>query len=211
MHSPSLPQRLIARTVVGLIRLLSSSLRYEYIGPRRPEEPFIACLWHNRLALGLPIYHRFLTGPAHGLAALVSASRDGALLTGILSGYGIRAVRGSSSRRGSGAFRELVGLAREGWDLAITPDGPRGPRYRISEPGIVKLAQLTGRPIVPLSYSLAAKWTAGSWDRFQIPRPFTTCRLRTAPPLHVPRTLDARDLGAWCRRLENTMHDITID
>src|SRR5213075_2734928 len=86
-----------------------------------------------------------------GMAALVSASKDGALLSGILEAFGVQPVRGSSSRRGAQALVELTSWAERGYDLAITPDGPRGPRYQV-QPGAIALAQLTGRPLVPVSY-----------------------------------------------------------
>ncbi len=87
------------------------------------------------------------------LAALVSASRDGGLLAAILELFGVQPVRGSSSRRGAQALLELTTWAERGYDLAITPDGPRGPRYVVQE-GVMSLAQITGLPIVPVSYHL---------------------------------------------------------
>ena len=108
--------------------------------------------------------------------AIVSASRDGAFLTGILEYFKVQPVRGSSSRRGPQALLELTTWAERGYDLAITPDGPRGPRYVVQD-GVISLAQLTGLPIVPVSYYVNWKIRVKSWDRFQIPLPFSLCEM----------------------------------
>src|SRR4051812_3908792 len=112
--------------------------------------PAIYCLWHNRLILCMEAYleQTKRRSVRVGLAALISASKDGAFLEAILDRFGVQAARGSSSRRGPQALLELTSWAERGYDLAITPDGPRGPRY-IVQPGVMSLAQLTGLPIVP--------------------------------------------------------------
>src|SRR6185437_8937636 len=102
-----------------------------------------------------------------GMAGLVSASKDGAFLAAILERFKIQPVRGSSSRRGSQALLELTSWAEVGYDLAITPDGPRGPKYTV-QPGAMSLAQLTGLPIVPFGFHAHWKIQLKSWDAFQI-------------------------------------------
>ena len=203
-HSPRWFQRLAAWVVFLALRGLLATVRYklvdhsEYFGtppasePKdQPQKQAIYCLWHNRLAACTKAYHRFWRPrkPANGLAALVSASKDGALLSHILKLFKIQAVRGSSSRRGSQALLELTTWAERGYDLAITPDGPRGPCYEIQD-GIITLAQLTGLPILPLTFNLTGKFSLRSWDRFQIPLPFSRCELLVGQPLFVPRDLD---------------------
>src|SRR4029077_6679252 len=96
---------------------------------------------------------RYVNTP--GLAAIVSASKDGGFLAAILENFNVQPVRGSSSRRGRQAVLELISWAERGYDLAITPDGPRGPRY-IAQEGATALAQLTGHPIIPASMNV--KW-----------------------------------------------------
>src|SRR5262249_17493705 len=109
----------------------------------------------NRLGLALPLYRYYLARhqPERRLAAMVSASRDGGLLARILELFGVEPVRGSSSRRGPQALREMISWGERGYDLAITPDGPRGPCYTVQE-GVISTAQITGLPIVPVSYRL---------------------------------------------------------
>lgn len=188
--------RLAARIIEILARLLAASLRWHwtdhsFFDDTRTEQRAIFAIWHNRLALSLILYHRHVArcGSRRRLAALVSASRDGGLLARVLELFDVVGIRGSSSRRGAPAVRELVSAAAEGCDLAVTPDGPRGPRYE-PHPGVVSLAQLTGLPIVPVSFRLGWKWTLRSWDRFQVPLPFSRCEVIFGEPLWVPRSLD---------------------
>jgi len=144
------------------------------------------------------------------LVALVSASRDGGFLARILELFEVQPVRGSSSRRGAQALRELVSWGERGHDLAITPDGPRGPCYAVQE-GVISTAQLTGLPIVPVAYRLTWKIRAKSWDRFQVPLPFTRCEVVTAPPIHVPRDATDAEREVLRQELERSLRAITRD
>ena len=144
------------------------------------------------------------------MAALVSASKDGGFLTGILEYFGVEAVRGSSSRRGSQAVLELTTWAERRYDLAITPDGPRGPCYVVQD-GVMSLAQLTGLPIVPFSYNLSWKIRVKSWDRFQIPLPFSRCEMNLAKPIHVPREATDAEREVLRQRLEASLRGMTRD
>ena len=145
-----------------------------------------------------------------GLAAMVSASRDGGFLTGILERFHVQPVRGSSSRRGPQALLELTTWAERGYDLAITPDGPRGPLYVVQE-GVMSLAQLTGLPIVPVSYHLGWRIRVKSWDRFQIPLPFSRCEMIYEKPIFVPREATAAEREVLRLQLEASLRRITPD
>ena len=101
-------------------------------------------------------------------------------------------------------------MAEQGFDLAITPDGPRGPCYVVQE-GVVGLAQLTGRPIVPAAYHLNWKVRIKSWDRFQIPLPFARVDVILGEPLRVPREASQAERETWRRRVEDSMRAITHD
>jgi lysophospholipid acyltransferase (LPLAT)-like uncharacterized protein len=149
--------------------------------------PLIGALWHNRLAVAMPLWKwGAARRPASGLAALVSASRDGGLLARIFERFGVRPIRGSSSRRGAQALLELTSALQDDFHAAITPDGPRGPKY-IVQPGIISLAQLSGIPIMPVGAFIRRKWQLKSWDAFQIPLPFTRCDVVFGAPICVPR------------------------
>jgi lysophospholipid acyltransferase (LPLAT)-like uncharacterized protein len=196
-----------------LIRAFSMTWRITLTGklPGHPA-PVIFAIWHNRLAVCMRIYDRFGVRhwPAPGLAALISASRDGALLSRVLKYFGVKAVRGSSSRRGRQALLELTRLIDEGCNAAITPDGPKGPKYKIQE-GIIALAQVTGAAIIPVSVTVSSKWTTRSWDGFQIPRPFSRCEIYVNEALRVPREASEGEREALRAELERRMMEITFD
>ncbi len=176
------------------------------------SQPVIFSTWHNRLALALPAYRRAIQRhqPQRRMAAMVSASGDGALVARVLELFGAAPVRGSSSRRGSQALRELITHAEQGLDLALTPDGPRGPRYEVQD-GVIALAQLTGLPVIPASYRLRGKLLLRSWDRFQVPLPFASWRLRLGEAILVPREADFKEREEIRLELERRMRSITED
>jgi lysophospholipid acyltransferase (LPLAT)-like uncharacterized protein len=159
-HRAAWHQRLMARLIYVVVQTLDASLRFRVLDPagvfnQTGGERMIFAIWHNRLALSLSTYNRYVRrrDPSRRMAAMVSASRDGGMLARVLELFEVQPVRGSTSRRGPQALRELTGWAERGYDLAITPDGPRGPCYQVQE-GVISLAQLTGLPIVPASPGL---------------------------------------------------------
>ncbi len=209
--------RLAATSIILATRILNITWRMRFedsagLFERPNVQPVIFSLWHNRLALSLPVYHRYFLArqPQRKLAALISASRDGAILARTLEHFGIEPVHGSSSRRGAQALRELSTWAEKGYDLAITPDGPRGPRYRVQK-GIVALAQITGFPVVPISAHIHWKKCFKSWDAFQFPLPFTRCDVRIGEPVTVPREVGEADREGYRAELESRMNFITVD
>ncbi len=188
-------QRLAAWILWAVFTVVSATLRYRVSDPydfmtRKDIRQVIFCVWHNRLALSMKMYYAFglRNHQAPGLAVLVSASKDGAFLAAILERFGVQPVRGSSSRRGAQALLELATWAERGYDLAITPDGPRGPIYVVQD-GVMALAQITGVPVVPASFRLQWKIQLNSWDRFQIPLPFSRCEIYLGKMLTVPRDI----------------------
>lgn len=210
-HRPKRHQRAVARAVFILEQVVTSTFRWEFVDQSglldAPKvQPVIYCLWHNRLGLAMAIWRKFVRKkqPARRLAALVSASRDGALLARILENFGVQPVRGSTSRRGPQALLELTTWAERGWDLAITPDGPRGPREAAQE-GVIALAQLTGLPIVPVTTVVRGKVRLRSWDRFEVPLPLARCKVIFYPPIFVPRTADDSEREALRQRLEQRL------
>lgn len=178
----------------------------------QPNGPAIYCFWHNRLALCTAVYERFnkRLNPTQGVVALVSASRDGAFLSAILKSFRAHPVRGSSSRRGPQALLELTTWAERGYDLAITPDGPRGPRYRVQE-GVMSLAQLTGLPVIAVGSYLSLKIRLKSWDAFQIPLPFARCEVRIGPPIRISREAGDVEREQLRLKLEETLTSLNQD
>jgi lysophospholipid acyltransferase (LPLAT)-like uncharacterized protein len=209
--------RLAARLIHALVLVLAASLRWRVrdhaaLGPPGTARRAIFVIWHNRLALSLVIHRRFVRRGDHTrrLAALVSASRDGGLLARVLELFGVLGIRGSSSRRGAQALLELAAAARAGHDLAVTPDGPRGPRYE-PQPGVVALARITGLPIVPVTYRLGWKYDLRSWDAFQIPLPFGVCEVEFGEELVVPADSDEAAREALRLELRRRMMALTRD
>ena len=210
-------QRALAWVIFALVRSVSATLRYRwndrsgYINVPVPG-PAIYCVWHNRLALCMPAYFNYVKkySRAPGMAAMVSASKDGGFLSAILECFKVQPVRGSSSRRGPQALLELTTWAERGYDLAITPDGPRGPLYVVQD-GVMSLAQLTGFPIVPVSYHVNWKIRVKSWDRFQIPLPFSRCEMIYEKPILVPREATDAEREKLRLQLEAELRAISRD
>ena len=212
---PTRGQRMLAWVLANFMRALAATIRFKVDdkhGPAKiPKTPVIFALWHNRLGLCMKGYNRFVR-PLHPdgkLAALISASKDGAFLAAILENFGVQPVRGSSSRRGAQALLELSSWARRGYDIAVTPDGPRGPCYVVQD-GVIALAQLTGLPIVPSSYRLNWKIRVKSWDRFQIPLPFASCEVYFGEPIHIPRDITDEERASLRQRLRDELMVTTV-
>jgi lysophospholipid acyltransferase (LPLAT)-like uncharacterized protein len=174
--------------------------------------PAIYCLWHNRLILCMAAYrlHRRNVRMGTSMAALISASKDGAFLAAILERFKLQPVRGSSSRRGPQALLELTSWADRGYDLAITPDGPRGPKYVVQQ-GAMSLAQLTGLPVIPFGFHARRKIQLKSWDAFQIPLPFSRCDLHMGAPIRIPREITDAQREELRLQLEQALKTVSPD
>lgn len=216
-HSATGLQRLGARIVHRAIQALALTCRLRLQDSTGAmsvarSQPVIFAIWHNRLAFSLVVHNRYFEfGPGgRPLAALVSASRDGAFLASILEVFRVSPVRGSSSRRGAQALLEMKSWADQGLHLAITPDGPRGPRYR-AHLGIVGLARATSRPILPVSMNTRWRWNAASWDGFQVPLPFGRCDVVMGEPLWLEAGCDDAGLERAREDLQARLMAITRD
>jgi len=216
-HAPKWHQRLGAFAIFVSLRALLATVHCrlrnpsEFLAPNAPT-PVIFCIWHNRLASCIKVLdvHRRPHNAGAGMAALVSASKDGAFLSRILQWFRVQPVRGSSSRRGAQAMLEMTTWSERGYDLTITPDGPRGPCYEIQD-GITSLAQLTGLPIVPVSFNLNWKISVKSWDKFQIPLPFARCEVCVGKAIRVPQNASDAEREELRRQLEAELRAITRD
>lgn len=191
-----------------VMRLLGLTLRVRIedaagIFNRAGHAPIIYAIWHNRLFLMPLFYERYCS--TRKASALISRSRDGQYISDVAARFGIQSIRGSSSKHGTTAALAAVHAARDNQlDLVITPDGPRGPRYQI-QPGVLRLAQATGRPIVPVTCEIKWKYELKSWDRFQIPLPFSICRLISLDPITVPENATESELAEIGARLASVL------
>ena len=147
------------------------------------------------------------TRGARRVAVLASRSRDGEIVSRYVARFGLPTIRGSSSRGGAGALRQLVATVRAGEDVAVVPDGPRGPRRQL-QPGVVTLAALTGAPIVPLAFAARPARRLASWDEQLVPWPFARSVLVLGETIAVPRDADReRAVKEVERALNNTTAD----
>jgi lysophospholipid acyltransferase (LPLAT)-like uncharacterized protein len=192
-----------------LMRLWCLTLRFELVDraglAERPRAagPVIYSLWHNRICGGPAAWKRRY-GRTRSRGVRTSASHDGAMLARAVGVFGIGAVRGSSSRRGVAALVALRKALRDGRDACVTPDGPRGPRY-VFQPGIVKLAETTGAPVVPIHAEFSSVWRLKTWDRFHVPKPGSRVRVIFDRALEIPPGLSEADFAEHRRRLERVM------
>jgi len=203
--------------IAGYTNLAYQPARYQHINQEAPialqreGRPLIGAAWHNRLILAMKVWPN-----NQQLTALVSQHGDGELIARIYEKLGHKTVRGSSiakkkkrkDRGGGAAFRHMIRLLKEGASMGLTPDGPKGPRYRAKD-GIILMAKYSGAPIQPVAYS--ARWaiTAGSWDRMMVPLPFTRGVVIWGNPIEVPRDADADTLEALRLDFEKELLRIT--
>ena len=187
---------LAGKLLALIMRLVGLTLRYELHDPGKQKEmakpgvPVIWIFWHNCL-FAAPLTKKRFSGSAPA-SALASASHDGAIIESAVACFGVKTVRGSSSRRGVAALIALKKALKAGEQLFVTPDGPRGPRYEL-QPGVVKLAQSSGAPIIPVRFEHSSSWRLKSWDRFYIPKPFSKVKIIVEEAIHVPAKLDEND------------------
>jgi len=205
----SISQRLGAAAGAGLLRALFATLRIEvrdasdFLG-NAPRTPVVFAFWHNRILAITAAFLRFYPAGRSGVLVLTSASKDGMWLGELASRLGMGSVRGSSSRRGAAAMRELIGKVEQGHDIAITPDGPRGPRYELG-PGMVYLAQRAGIPIIPLHARFGSHWRLRTWDGFCIPKPFSKLEVTVGAPEKIPTDLGEDAFESERRRIESLL------
>jgi lysophospholipid acyltransferase (LPLAT)-like uncharacterized protein len=164
---------------------------------------FIMVAWHNRNIVG-PMGYVAHAPRGRVFRPLASASRDGTLAAMTMHYLGVDCIRGSSSRGGTQALREMLRAAKAGADLGITPDGPRGPVYQV-QAGVVAAARMTGLPIIAMSYHAARHKRLRSWDRMIVPAPFTTLAFGWAGPFTVAKGADEAAMDATRAQVEQAL------
>ncbi|MFQ5742268.1 MAG: lysophospholipid acyltransferase family protein [Acidobacteriota bacterium] len=189
------------------LRLIRATMRLEWQGAETalPDDrgPVIYAFWHSQLAM-MPWVQ--LRPPS---VVPISKSRDGEWTARLFQRLQVEVVRGSSSRGGVTALRALVVAARQGKDLAITPDGPRGPSGCV-QPGAIWLSRLTGRPLLPLAFACRPVLRLASWDRMILPLPFGRGAFLYGEPIWVPTDADRRACAALQERLARQLDELTL-
>jgi lysophospholipid acyltransferase (LPLAT)-like uncharacterized protein len=199
-YRPKILERALLTVVAWLVRALAATLRIQLEGKDIISETLasgssvLVFGWHELLLVAIcDLRHD------HPII-MVSRSRDGERIARVAERVGIRVVRGSSSRGGARALLEMVRAMREPTLAGHLIDGPRGPRHEV-KPGLVVMAQRSRAALVPMTYWVAHKWTARSWDRFQVPLPFSRVVGRFLPARCLPADLDEAAIAALCREL----------
>lgn len=208
IRHPWVMKPLVSIAALGL-RGLVRTLRYSFHaqGPNlEPTQPggtgrYIYAVWHEYLLL--PMF-RYARPEFH---VLISQHADGQLVADVCRRLGFSVVRGSSTRGGAVAVREMLRVGRVA-QLGIIPDGPRGPRRKV-KPGLVYLAARTGLPILPIGIGYARCWRFRSWDRFALPRPWTRAVCVTGEPLAVPPDLDQDGVELYMAKTEQVLEAAT--
>ncbi|HZP36865.1 MAG TPA: lysophospholipid acyltransferase family protein [Methylomirabilota bacterium] len=164
--------------------------------------PVIYVVWHGRVLLLPRLYGR------RRCRVLTSRSRDGELVARWMSRFGLVPVRGSSSRGGGDALRRLARVLRDGGEVVVVPDGPKGPR-EVLKAGVITLARLSGAPIVPMAVGASRGWRLRSWDEFRIPKPFGRCVVRFGEPIRVPAEADRAAEEAARKEVEAALRSLS--
>ncbi len=163
----------------------------------------IFCFWHGRLLM-LPF-----STPVRNVAIMISQHRDGDFVSRFTESRGLQSIRGSATRGGLAAMKKMIGAYKGGQHLAITPDGPKGPRQRVKS-GVIELAKLTGAPILPLTFGAFPRKVLDSWDEFIIPLPFSTGIFIWGKPLLIPADSDKERISEVQRILQEELMAITL-
>lgn len=205
---------LAPRLATCVMRACDATLRRTDIGRQHPEgcwakgERIIVAFWHGRLLM-IPFAHPGVYR-ARLATILISQHRDGEYITRIAHRFGLTVVRGSASRGGAQAFRQLVHTLREVQDVAITPDGPKGPRHRVKS-GVIELSRLSAMPILPVAFGAWPRTILKSWDQFLIPHPFGRGVYVWGEPIYVPSELTKADGEKFQELLADRLNAVTAE
>ncbi len=190
-----------------LIKVIGRTLKFETDGMHHltsledADKMPVLAFWHDRIFTST-YYFR-----GRSIVVITSQSKDGEYIARFIQRFGYGAVRGSSSRGGVGALVEMIRMMRKGSPMGFTVDGPKGPRYE-AKSGPVILAKKTGNPIVPFLIEAERFWTVNSWDRLQIPKPFSRCRVFVGSPIYVDTSANADMIAEKTDELQRSLDDL---
>jgi lysophospholipid acyltransferase (LPLAT)-like uncharacterized protein len=204
-------QRLLIR-ILGyafyiFTNLIGKTVRFEVEGWENLEKieqdgniPTLA-FWHNRIFLAT-YYFRF-----RGIIVMSSQSFDSEYVARFIQRFGFGIVKGSSTRGGVGGLIEMIRLMKRGFPMGFSVDGPKGPIYK-AKTGVILLAKKTGNPILPFSVEAGSYWTIKSWDKLQIPKPFTRAKILIAQPIRVSENADEKEMNDKHLELQEKLEEL---
>ena len=202
-------QKFIGFVFYSLTSFVHRSIRWKYLIESEKSniynnnQKMIFCCWHNRLFLGPHILPRNRI-----INALQSSHSDGMITSTAFKFLGMNVILGSSNRGGMQAFRQMVKCIQLGESVAITPDGPKGPKEKVKD-GIIKLAQITNSPIIPLVWSTKKFKIINSWDNFVIPMPFSKGVYSFGKPIYIKKKINENELAMFKQKLELELKRLT--
>lgn len=191
----------------SLIRLIGRTVRFQIEGQENWEAASrgglfpIYTFWHNCVFLAVYFFRR------RRIVVMTSQSLDGEYIARFIQRFGYGAARGSSTRGSTGALIEMIRLMRAGCPAGFTIDGPKGPRY-VAKMGAALLAKKTGNPMLPFTVTPISFWQVSSWDRLQVPKPFTRARVDIASPIFVPPDANEATLAAKREELQRALEEL---
>jgi lysophospholipid acyltransferase (LPLAT)-like uncharacterized protein len=201
-------RQLFPRAGLLLVRLISRTYRYRLVdadnerGVLSAYGTVVYASWHQRFFPGIAFF-----ATRKPIAIMISQSRDGEMIARVVDILGWRSVRGSSSRGGMRALKEMRVLTRRGYRIGHIVDGPQGP-FGVVKPGLLTIAQFAGAPVVPVITSAQRCWVFNSWDRFMVPKPFSNVLIRFGPPIPVPRRMTANAFEALRQDMEERIKEL---
>ncbi len=201
--------RIVPWLAARLMQCLFWLLRVVHVGRAYPErcwakgERIIVVFWHGRLLMMPFVY------PGKSGALLISQHRDGEYFSRIATILGFEVIRGSATRGGMRAIKQMIRAIKGGLNLVVTPDGPKGPRAKVKS-GVIEVAKLTGAPIVPVSFSAARRRFLQSWDAFLVPVPFSRAVYIWGEPMYVPPTTTKDEITKHQETLEERLDLLTM-
>ena len=208
-----------ARVYAGLLQLVMGALSLTYriesfegkerwLSLQKGETPVILAAWHNRIFYLAMLIKSQLLGHGFKMAIMSSLSGDGEIGAALGRRAGLRVVRGSPTRGGTAGFRRFFRIMKsENCSVLILPDGSKGPKYQ-AKMGVVVLAQLSGNPVIPISFSADRCWRAGSWDRLIIPKPFARIRVALGDEIRVDRDASGDELESCRQAVESSLMEL---
>lgn len=186
---------------VPYCRLLEMTCRIKQYNYNPPESPVIYAVWHglqNYLG-GIPDREK--------IHILISPSTDGEIIARIVQAIGFSTVRGSTKREGAKATREIISLLESGKNVVYAIDGPKGPHGKVKE-GLIRIAQMAQKPIIPVSGVASFRTTISSWDKYEIIFPFSQTPVVFGDPIHVPKDLTDEETETYRIKVENELYRI---
>ena len=197
----------IAKIITLIIRITGYTVRLRQINKEVLRDTIkeygsvIVATWHKNIFFSIWLLRN------HELTALISTSDDGEAIYDVFANFGYQAVRGSTTRGGIPALKQLIKLLDQKNSVAITPDGPQGPPEKIQS-GVVMLAKYSGVPIIPWNYEADRQWTLNSWDKHKIPKPFSAVVEYYGDPFLVPKDLSSEEVSEFCEKLEADLKEL---